>query len=252
MKESIRRKLKEGKEVCYGTWITLGDPDVVDILRNFSFDWLVLDTEHATLSWETAKKMLQTVGEQGPSTIVRLGQADQYMVKVALDIGSDGVIAPLVNSPEEAERLVNYAMYPPVGTRGTGPARASRYGANLSEYVRRANDEVLVAVQIETTEALSRVKEILSVPRVDMGFVGPSDLTMSLGLVDDRSNPKVIDAMKRVVKVADDLGKTAGTMAANIQEVKKFSEIGFRFISLGSDAKYLTAGARSFLETARR
>jgi 4-hydroxy-2-oxoheptanedioate aldolase len=112
-----------------------------------------------------------------------------------------------VNTSEDARKLVQHAMYPQLGVRGAAVTRASRYGSNFSEYLRQVNNELLIGVQIETVEALANVKEILATDHVDLGFVGPTDLTISLGLLDDRSNPKVIDTMKRVVKTCNDLGK---------------------------------------------
>lgn len=247
MKNLVKQKLYSG-EVCYGTWISIGNPDVVEIMKNLPFSWFVFDTEHSYISIETVKTMMQALGKDGPSPIVRIGQIDQYLVKRALDIGSEGILAPLVNSAEDARKLVQYAMYPPLGVRGAAATRASHYGANFSEYLRQANSEILIGVQIETVEALSNAKEILATDHVDLGFVGPTDLTISLGLSDDRSNPKVIDAMKKVAKTCNDLGKIPGTMAVSIEEAKKFKEIGFRFISLASDARLLGLGAKTFLE----
>jgi 2-keto-3-deoxy-L-rhamnonate aldolase RhmA len=247
MKNLVKQKLYSG-EVCYGTWISIGNPDVVEIMKNLPFSWFVFDTEHSYISIETVKTMMQALGNDGPSPIVRIGQIDQYLVKRALDIGSEGILAPLVNSAEDARKLVQYAMYPPLGVRGAAATRASHYGAHFSEYLRQVNKELLIGVQIETVEALSNAKEILATDHVDLGFVGPTDLTISLGLLDDRSNPKVIDAMKKVVKTCNDLGKIPGTMAVSVEEAKKFKELGFRFISLASDAKLLGLGAKTFLE----
>ncbi len=209
----------------------------------------MFDMEHSYLSTESVKTMMQALGETGPIPLVRLGQIDQYLEKQALDIGSRGMLAPLVNSVEEAERFVRFAMYPPKGVRGTGPGRASRYGANFSQYIREANDELLLGIQIETLDALSNAREILGTKSVDIGFAGPTDLTMSLGLLDDRSNPRVTDALKKVVSACEDTGKIPGTMAISIEEAKKFAELGFRFISLASDARFLSYGAKYFLET---
>jgi 2-keto-3-deoxy-L-rhamnonate aldolase RhmA len=248
MKNLLKEKLYRG-EVCLGTWITIGNPDVVEIVKNLPFAWFVFDTEHSYISIETVKTMMQALGyDNRPSPIVRVGQVDQYLVKRALDIGSEGILVPLVNTSEDARKLVQYAMYPPLGVRGAAVTRASRYGSNFSEYLRQVNNELLIGVQIETVEALANVKEILATDHVDLGFVGPTDLTISLGLLDDRSNPKVIDAMKRVVKTCNDLGKIPGTMAVSVEEAKKFKELGFRFISLASDARLLGFGAKFFLE----
>lgn len=246
MKNLVKQKLYNG-EVCYGTWMQIGNPDIPEMLRSLPFSWFVFDTEHSYMSIETVKTMMQALGDKNQSPIVRIGQIDQYIVKRALDIGSEGILAPLVNSAEDAKRLVQYSLYPPLGVRGAAPTRASHYGGNFSEYLRQVNNELLIGVQIETVEALSNVKEILATEHVDLGFVGPTDLTISLGLMEDRSNPKVIEAMKKVVKACEDLGKIPGTMAISVEEAKKFKELGFRFISLASDSRLLSFGAKVFL-----
>ncbi|MDH2901147.1 MAG: aldolase/citrate lyase family protein [archaeon] len=242
----VREKLYSGK-TCLGTFLTIGNTDVADILKHLGFDWFVFDTEHSYLSTFDLKAMMQALEGSNVSPIVRIGQIDQYLVKRALDVGSEGLLAPLVNSAEEAERLVKFAMYPPDGVRGAGPGRAARYGLNLTEYYGTANRELLICVQIETKEALSNVDEILATKRIDVGFVGPTDLTISLGLGTDRSNPKVIEAMQKVVKSCNDHGKIAGTLAATVDEAKKFQELGFRFVSLASDSRFLVSGARTYL-----
>jgi len=180
--------------------------------------------------------------------LVRVGESDQYLIKRVLDIGAYGILVPLVNSSDEANRVVSYSKYPPMGSRGLGPGRAAMYGTNYKEYVATANDEILVGVQIETTKALTVAEEIASTKGVDIVFVGPSDLTMSLGLGIDRGNPKVAEAMQSVVKVCEKYGRIPGTLAASPEEAKKWQKLGFRFISLGSDSKYLFQGAKSFFE----
>lgn len=243
----LKKKLRE-KGLCLGTWISIGSPDIVDILKNLDFEWFVIDTEHSYISTEMAKNMIQTLGDHAKQTpLVRVGINDQLLIKRALDIGSQGLVVPLVNTAEEAERAVKFAMYPPQGVRGAAGARASRYGMNLGNYLRSANDDLVIAVQLETKQALSNAAEILSTKGVDIGFVGPTDLTMSLGLIDDRNNPKVIDAMTEVVKACDKADKTPGTMAVTIEEARKWISLGFRFVSLASDAKQLITGAQAFL-----
>lgn len=251
MKNLVRQKLFAGG-TCLGTFVTMGTPDVPDILKGLGFDWFVFDTEHSYFSTKDVKVMLHALGDSKVSPLVRIGQVDPYLVKRALDVGSEGILVPLVNSAEEAERVVRYAMYPPDGVRGAGPGRAARYGQDMQEYIASANDELLIAVQIETKEAITLAREILGTKRVDVGFVGPTDLTMSLGLGGERSHPLVFEAMEKVVRACDDLGKIAGTMAASPEEARKFSKMGFRFISLGSDARFLAGGARAFLEGARK
>lgn len=246
MKNKLREKLFAG-ETCFGTFLTIGNPDVPEILKTLGFDWFMFDTEHSYFTTNDVKVMIQALSGSQVSPMIRIGQIDQYLVKRALDIGAEGILAPLVNSAEEAVRLVKFAMYPPEGVRGAGPGRATNYGMSLKDYFSTANDELLLAVQIETKDALSNANDILSTKRIDVGFVGPTDLTISLGLGTDRTNPKVIEAMQKVVKACTDSGKIPGTLAANVDEARKFQELGFKFLSLASDSRYLVAGAKEFL-----
>ena len=244
---TLKERLGSGK-VCLGTWLTIGTSDVVDILKNLGFEWFVIDTEHSYLSAESAKSIIQTLGASNQTPLVRVGINDQLLIKRALDVGAKGIVVPLVNSGEEAKRAVRYAMYPPRGVRGAASSIASAYGLKLGEYLRTSNDDLVIAVQIETKEALGNLDEILSTDGVDVGFVGPTDLTVSLGLIDDRNNPQVIEAMKHVVSACEKYRKVPGTMAVSVEEARKWIELGFRFVSLGSDAKQLIMGANSFLK----
>ncbi len=251
MENMLKRNLYQGK-TCFGTWIFSGNPTSADILKNFGFDWFVIDSEHSPIGPETISHMIQVTEGSKVIPLVRVGLNDQYLVKLALDAGAYGVVVPLVNSRADAERAVSFAMYPPRGIRGAAGTRASRYGLDSKEYLRTANAEIMVIAQVETKSALDNIDEILDVEGIDVAFVGPSDLTMSLGLIDDRSNARVTEAMNKVVKACKNRGKIPGVMASSTEEVKGAIERGFRFISLASDAKFLTQGARAFLSAAGR
>jgi len=250
MKSSLKKKLSQG--VSYGAWVTIGNPDVSDILQGLPFDWLVFDMEHSPLGAETVGHMIQVLDEEKVSPLVRVGANDQYLIKAALDMGAHGVIVPLVNTREDAQAAVRYCKYPPVGVRGVAPRKAADYGLSAAEYIRRANEETLLIVQVETKEALENLDALLGVKGVDIAFVGPSDLTMSLGLLDDRSNPRVLEEMRNVVEKCKEYGKIPGTMAVTPEEAKREASMGFRFISLASDVRHLIEGARGFLKSVGR
>ncbi len=246
MKSNLGRKLSQG--VSYGAWVTIGNPDVSDILQELPFDWLVFDTEHAPVGAETLSHMIQVLDEEKVSPLVRVGANDQYLIKMALDMGAHGVVVPLVSTQKDAEAAVSFCKYPPLGIRGVAPRKAADYGLSAAEYLRKANDETLLVVQVETKQALENLDEILRVEGVDIAFVGPSDLTMSLGLLDDRSNPRILEEMRIVVRKCQEYGKIPGTMALTTDEAKRDTSMGFRFISLASDVRHLMEGARTFLK----
>ena len=251
MKCDLKKKFAE-REVTLGTWVTIGHPDVPDLLEELGFDWFVFDTEHAPLGRETVSRMIQAVDERRVCPIVRVGATDQYLIKSALDMGAHGVVCPLVNSREEATLAARFVKYPPDGVRGVAPRKAADYGLTFKDYLRTANAMTILVAQIETEEALDNLDEILSVKEVDVAFVGPTDLTVSLGLMDDRSHPRVIEAMKKVVASCESRGKVPGVLAASPEEARRAVAMGFRFIGLGSDTRFITGGAAAFLDAARQ
>lgn len=248
---NLRDKMARG-EVSLGTWVTIGHPDVPDIFEAMGFDWLVFDGEHAPLGRESLSAMIQAVDGSKICPIVRVGATDQYLIKSALDMGAHGVVCPLVNSKKEAEQAVSYVKYPPWGVRGVAPRKAADYGLAFAQYLRTANDFTITVAQIETTEALSHLDEIVSTKGVDVAFVGPTDLTVSMGLLDDRSNPKVIEAMKAVIASCESRHKVPGVLAATPEEAARDVALGFRFIGLGSDTRFMMGGAKSFLTAGGR
>ena len=251
MENSLKRKVAR-RETTVGTWISSGSPNMVDLLRNLDFDWFVLDMEHSPINIETVGSMIQVLNGSRATPIVRVNQIDQGLCKAVLDAGAQGVMVPLVNTAEEARLAVRYCKYPPVGVRGAAAAKASDYGLSYADYIRKANDETMVIVQVETPQAVWNIREIVSVAGVDAAFVGPSDLTMSMGLLDDRSNPRVAEAMLTVVKACEDAGKFAGVMATTLEEARLDLQRGFRFISLATDVRFTTMGAQAFLGAAGR
>ena len=251
MENTTKKKLRNG-ETAIGAWISSGSSNVLDLLTHFPIDWFLFDMEHSPISIETVGHMVQVLNGSSATPLVRVGQIDQAQCKAVLDAGAHGVIVPLVNNPEEAERVVKYCKYPPRGVRGLAGAKAADYGLGLAKYIRTANDETLVVAQIETPEALSNVDKILANDGIDVAFVGPSDLTMTLGFLDDRSNPKVAEAMIGVVRACERAGKAAGIMVATVDEAKLAVQRGFRFVAIGSDMRYTIIGVRAFLEAVGR
>jgi 4-hydroxy-2-oxoheptanedioate aldolase len=241
---SIRARLRATRETSFGTWISSASVVCVDALKGLGFDWVMIDTEHSHVNPETLAAMVALLGEGDPVPLVRVGDVDQYLVKQALDAGARGVLVPLVNTEAQARSAVAYAKYPPDGVRGIASSPASRYGKELGRYLRSANAETLVGVQIETQEALANLEAIAGVEGVDLLFVGPQDLTLNLGLMDDRKNPKVREAMRQVIGACERHGKVPGTLVVDPEEKRAAVDLGFRFVSLASDVRFLINGAK--------
>jgi 2-keto-3-deoxy-L-rhamnonate aldolase RhmA len=219
----------------------------LDALKGLDFDWFVIDTEHAHINPETVASMVAVLGAEGPTPLVRVGNVDPYLVKQALDAGAGGILAPLVGTETQARAVVSYAKYPPDGVRGAAPGAASRYGLEFASYLRRANAETMVGVQIETREGLGNLNAIAQVPGIDLLFVGRGDLTLSLGLMDDRKNPEVERGLRAVVEASERNGKIPGTLVVDGDEKREAVEMGYRFVALASDVRFLIRGAGAYL-----
>jgi len=247
MSVSFKQRLHASRAPSFGTWISSSSLVCLDALKGMGFEWFMIDTEHAQVNPETIAAMVALLGSGGPAPFVRVGNIDQYLVKQALDAGALGVLVPLVNRGSQARAVVSFAKYPPDGVRGAAAAAASRYGMELASYLQNANAETCVGVQIETKEALENLEEIAAVDGVDLLFVGPQDLTLSLGLGGDRRNPKVLEAMRQVVNACERHGKLPGTLAATPEEKRVDVDLGFRFVALASDVRFLIQGAKHYL-----
>jgi len=248
-KNRLKEMLKKG-EVTLGTWVTIGHPDVAEILANLGFDWLVFDTEHSPMSMETVQTMIQATSATQITPIVRVAWNDLPLVKRALDIGAYGVIVPMVNSKEEALNAVRACKYPPVGIRGVGPRRPSKFWTEFNEYFAVANEEIMVVVQVETAEAVDNLEEILSVDGVDAFFIGPSDLSVSMGLKGDLSHPKLLEMIERALATGKKIGVPAGIFVLSSDWTKRHIDQGFQFISIGSDTGFLMRGSNDALARA--
>ncbi len=239
--EKIRKN-----ELTYGTWITMAYPEVTEALSYLPFDWFVIDMEHAPLTIRDVEFLIMAIRNDTITPIVRVPWNDFVVIKQVLDTGAQGIIVPYVNSKEEAIKAVKATRYPPEGIRGVGPRRCAKYGLmNLKEYYKKANEEILVIVQIETEEALNNADEILSVNGIDGVFIGPNDLSASLGVFRDFDDPKFVSAIERVLKSAKSANKIAGIMSQDPKDALEKARRGFNFISLAHDITYLI---RSFKE----
>lgn len=243
----VKSKLKAGKPAV-GTWVEAPYPDIAEQLSTMGFDWLVFDIEHGTYSFPQVQVMMQAMNAYETCLpMVRVPINEPVYFKWALDIGARGVVVPMVNSKEEAENAVKSCKYPPEGFRGCGPRRASRYGARYREYVEGANEDTLVVVMIESEKAIQNIDEILSVKGVDAIFVGPDDLSLNLGIFQQREDPKFVSALKVILESCHKHGVAPG-MHCNENNISAAISQGFQFVALNDDDTFLQLGARQCLE----
>jgi 2-dehydro-3-deoxyglucarate aldolase len=245
MKNRLKEKVKANEPVI-GTFVEIGHPDITEWLSRLGFDWILLDAEHGPLSFETMQLMMQAMNGTGCVPIVRPQWNDPVQIKRILDIGAYGVLIPWVNNRQEAEAAVRACKYPPQGLRGYGPRRI---GMLDPDYFRTANDEILVSVQIETQTALDNLDDILSVDGIDACYVGPYDLSCSLGfgIPPKWDEPRYLVAFDRVLEVSKRYRKSAGIFAT-YDNIEWALEKGFRFNTVDDADKFLVRGAQTALD----
>lgn len=250
----VKRRLLAG-EPSVGTWLSLPSPEAAEYVATLNFDWLVVDTEHNAIDIRTLSQMFGVIAPAGVAPMVRIPWNSAENFKRVLDAGAWGVVVPMVNSREEAERAVEATRFPPAGARSVGGSMpAIRYGATGGEYLQRANDEVLLVLQIEHIEGVEHADEILSVPGVDACFIGPNDLAASMGVGlgvplegdNDKLNEAIAEIRAACVrnKVAPGI-HTSGAAGIN----QRIGE-GFQFLAMASELKYLQSGLKDDLEKA--
>lgn len=242
----LKKKLSEGK-VCYGATITMSSPVVAEIMSHLDYDWLWFEMEHTTMSEESLLAMLQATNGSDVSTIVRAPWNDKTMIKRLLDTGVDGIIIPLVRTKQEAEDAVRAIKYPPVGERGAGLARAQCYGLHMGEYLSTANDDVMTILMIEHIDAVNNIEEILSVPGVDSVMIGALDLSGSMGLLGQTSDPRVEEAVQKVLKASIKAGIPCGTIT-DPKGAKERAAQGFTNIIIGIDVLLLGSAAKGAID----
>ncbi len=236
-------------EVALGSWVTIPHTDITEMLSLAGFDWLLIDLEHAPIDIFQLEILLSAVkGEVTP--LVRVPDNNPVYVKRVLDTGAAGVMVPLVDSREKAELAVKSAHYPPRGIRGVGPRRAARFGLEGEKYFEKAK-EVIVVVQIETKRAVENIEEVLSTDGVTAFFIGPNDLSFSLGYRSWKE-PKVKDAIRKVAKAGRELGVPGGMYCLDTEALRFALDNGFQLIALGSDYRFLMRGALRALEDAKK
>lgn len=233
MTPSFKSKMNRGDRLV-GTVVTLPAPEIAEILRLAGFDWLFVDLEHSAMGIRDAQAILQAAGPSLPC-LVRVPSHDEVWIKRCLDIGAAGIIVPQVRSAEAAERAVRLCKYPPVGERSVGLARAQGFGFTFGPYVADANDTIAVVLQIEHVEAVARLDTILAVPGVDCVFVGPYDLSASMGKPGRTTDPDVQAAIATVRQGAAAAGIPTGIFGSTADAVRPHIEAGFTVIAAGVD-----------------
>ena len=231
-------------------WLSTPSPVTAEVTGQAGFDSVTIDLQHGLNDYQAALSMLQTLAASDSTPMARAPWLEPGIIMKLLDAGALGIVCPMVNTRADAERLVHYANYAPVGTRSFGPTRAMlAYGA---DYVSKANDAVITLAMVETAEALGNVEEIAKTPRLTGVYIGPSDLALSMGHAPklDPDEPVVVDAVKRILDACKDAGIRCGIHCLAPSYAKRMLGMGFDLVTLGSDIRlYSAACACALAET---
>lgn len=234
-----------------GTWIMSASPIVAEAVGHAGFDWGVIDMEHTPLDMMEVVHMLQALAATRMVPVVRVPWNDSVMVKRVLDAGATTVLFPFVQSAAEAQRAVAATRYPPEGQRGmAGMSRASKFGT-VPHYLTTANRGMGVILQLETPDAVQLLDEIAAVDGVDALFIGPADLSASMGHVGKLTHPEVMDLMSQAVQRAKAAGKPIGTVGGTPETVAQYRAIGFDYVAIGSDLGLLMRASQGALDALR-
>jgi 2-dehydro-3-deoxyglucarate aldolase len=250
MKPNFRKRLLQG-ECLTGTIVSLACPQIAELLSRSGFDWLFIDGEHGALSVGDIQLLLQAAQPRCPC-VVRVAANQEVCIKQALDTGADGIIAPLVNDAETAARVVAWARYPPLGKRSVGIARAQGYGASFADYVSRANENIAVIIQVEHVDAVVNIASILDVPGIDGVFIGPYDLSASMGKPGNIHDADVQDHVETVRRACLKRRMALGIFGVNAAALQPFFKQGYTLNAVGMDTLLLDQSARQVLSDLRR
>jgi 4-hydroxy-2-oxoheptanedioate aldolase len=257
VKESAVRenKLKSiwarGEAVVNG-WLSIPSAFSAEVMAHQGFDSLTVDMQHGVIDYQVAVTMLQGISTTGAMPMARVPWNDPARLMKILDAGAYGVICPMVNTRAEAEALVRACKYPPRGYRSWGPVRASIYAG--ADYGDHANDDIVVMPMIETAEAMKNLDEILSVPGVDGVYVGPSDLSLALGLKPrlDQTDAPVVEAQQKIAEACKRHGVVAGIHNSTAAYALKMIAQGYQFVTLASDSRHMAMKAAEEVAVVRK
>lgn len=253
---SMPGNLKDALAACrpvFGGWIQIGHPSVAEIMGKAGFDWIAVDAEHAAIDLETTVALLRAMAPYAAVPLVRVPHNDLMWIRRVMDAGAGGVIVPMVNTADDARRAVEAAKYPPAGVRGFGYCRANAHGEDFAAYVSRANDETVVIAQVEHIQSVQNLDAILATEGIDGVFIGPYDLSGSMGITGQMDHPRMKEAQARVLEACRAHRKAAGLHIVRYSPdaLRRSLADGFTFIALSLDVTLLQCSCREMLTTAR-
>lgn len=237
--------MKNDDRVYFGSWLTRPDHAITEVMaKSGYFSWLTIDIEHSTISINQVEEMMRIIQLSKVEAYVRLSKNDSTLIKRVLDAGADGIIVPMVNSAGDVNKAMDACFYPPRGNRGVGLARAQNYGTEFHEYRRVSESKTKVIIQIEHIDAVRHIDKIFSVDGIYGYFIGPYDLSASLGKAGDFKCEEVIDALEVVKESGIKHGVRPGyhVIEPDLQEVLNKKKEGYKIIGVSLDMLFLLRG----------
>lgn len=242
------------RKITIGSWIQINHPVVAEIFGNCDYDWIAADCEHTDIDVEGFTRIARGLYGRGPEPFARVRENDTLAIRQVLDVGARGIIVPLIESVQEAKRVVAAAKFPPQGVRGFSFCRGNNYWVDFDRYVMQANQDIAVVVMIESKKAINNIDEILSVEGVDGVFIGPYDLSGSYGIPGKTNDILVQNGCLKVLEACRKANKSAGIhiVIPNPENVNRALADGFTFIALGADIVYLNQASRNALDIVKK
>ena len=247
-KNKLKELFKAGKPII-NSWLAVPSSFSAEVMANQGWDSLTIDMQHGLIDYPNAVSMLQAISTTETTPMARVNWNEPGQIMKILDAGCYGIICPMVSNRKEAEKFIQACQYPPKGYRSFGPIRASIYGG--SDYAKNADEEILKLAMIETKEALENLDEILDTPNLDGIYVGPADLSLAIGEEPGFDRPENTKAYKEILRILEAAKKRnlfAGLHNGTAEYAQKMLDKGFNLVTVGSDSRYIAAGAKSDLE----
>ncbi len=247
-KNRLKEALKNGKTV-FGPFLKLTDPAVVEIMGLAGFDFVIIDQEHGPISIESAQNMIRAAEATDVTPIIRVPDNAEPLILRALDIGAQGVEIPQINCKDDALKAVKSVKYSPQGARGVCRyVRAANYSSmDKFKYFKEANEETMIIAHIEGVEGINNLDKILSVPGLDIIFIGPYDLSQSLSIPGKVNDPLVVDKMREVISKCKENNVVVGTFTDDIEAAKLWTSLGAQYISFSVDVGILLNSSKSIV-----
>jgi 2-keto-3-deoxy-L-rhamnonate aldolase RhmA len=250
----LRKRILAG-ECVYGTMIRQArDPGAPVIYAAVGYDFVFIDMEHGNYSMETVADLIRGAKSAGIAPLIRIPHLETHFISRVLDAGAEGIMVPMTSTREQAEAIIRYSKYTPLGQRGFGSqtGQTDYKPLKAAEFMKEANEQTLVIAQIETQEAIENIDAILSVEGIDVGLIGPNDLSISLGIPDQTNSEILIKATDRVVETAKKKKKATGIHIGNIEAIKKWRSKGMTVLAFSTDISFQYNASKSSLEELRR